>query len=86
MTGGVYYTVGLAYNRTGAIKINPEKCAACPLGPPPWRYRCGACSAVFAMPAPRGPAEEKERACSACGSKNIQRIDIVKNEACPPGG
>ncbi|MGD0796063.1 MAG: hypothetical protein ABR958_10895 [Dehalococcoidales bacterium] len=68
------------------MEINPEKCAACPLGPPAWRYKCGACAREFEMPAPRGPTDEKERTCPVCRSKNIKRIEIVKSEACPPGG
>jgi DNA-directed RNA polymerase subunit RPC12/RpoP len=65
---------------------NLEKCAACPLGPPAWRYKCGACGNEFEMPAPKGPSEEKGRVCPECKSPNIVRVDIVKSEACPPGG
>jgi DNA-directed RNA polymerase subunit RPC12/RpoP len=66
----------------------PEKtlCSSCPLGPPDWLYLCGQCQAKFSMPAPKGPSEEKSRACPKCQSKNIKLIDTVKSEACPPGG
>jgi DNA-directed RNA polymerase subunit RPC12/RpoP len=67
-------------------KLDAKKCAACPLGPPDWVYKCGGCGAKFNLPAPKGPAEEKSRACPKCASKNIKRIDTVKSEACPPGG
>jgi putative FmdB family regulatory protein len=61
-------------------------CKACPLGPPNWQYRCRQCGFEFEMPAPKGPSEEKSRACPKCGSKDIERLDVVKSEACPPGG
>jgi DNA-directed RNA polymerase subunit RPC12/RpoP len=67
-------------------KDNLEKCAACPFGPPAWRYKCGECANEFEMPSPSGPTEEKNRTCPRCKSQNIARIDIVKSEACPPGG
>jgi hypothetical protein len=38
------------------------------------------------MLAPKGPSDERSRACPECNSKNIERVDIVKSEACPPGG
>ncbi|MBN1176463.1 MAG: hypothetical protein JXA51_02150 [Dehalococcoidales bacterium] len=59
---------------------------ACPYGPPAWQYECNACGHKFEMPAPKGPTEEKNRTCPGCGSKDIKRLDIVKSEACPPGG
>lgn len=67
-------------------KPDEEKCAACPMGPPDWVYLCGECGVKFNMPAPKGPSEEKNRACPKCQSKNIERIDLAKSEACPPGG
>ncbi|MBN1692191.1 MAG: hypothetical protein JW845_01380 [Dehalococcoidales bacterium] len=60
--------------------------ASCPLGPPDWRYRCKQCKHVFLMPAPKGPSEEKNRKCTKCGSAEIERIDLVTSEVCPPGG
>ena len=65
---------------------NTEKCNACPLGPPDWQYRCRDCGAEFAMPAAKGPSEEKRRTCPKCNSNNIERSNIVKSEACAPGG
>jgi len=38
------------------------------------------------MPAPKGPAEEKRRACPGCGSKDIAVTNLGEGEACPPGG
>jgi DNA-directed RNA polymerase subunit RPC12/RpoP len=67
-------------------EINPEKGGSCPFGPPDWRYKCGECGHEFEMPAPKGPADEKGRACPVCHSHNIARINVVKSEACPPGG
>ncbi|MDD5339539.1 MAG: hypothetical protein PHG35_09110 [Dehalococcoidales bacterium] len=67
-------------------KPGPKKCAACKLGPPDWRYTCQECKNEFIMPAPMGPSEEEARVCPKCKSKNIKRTDIVKSEACPPGG
>jgi DNA-directed RNA polymerase subunit RPC12/RpoP len=62
---------------------------ACPVraaGPPPWRYRCRACGAEFEMPAPKGPSEEKSRACPRCSSRDIEKQAVTRTEACPPGG
>jgi len=67
-------------------ELNIEKCAACPLGPPDWRYKCNTCATKFEMPAPSGPSDEKSRGCPACKSHNIERVSLVKSEACPPGG
>jgi DNA-directed RNA polymerase subunit RPC12/RpoP len=67
-------------------KLDLKKCDACSEGPPDWRYSCRECKNEFTMPAPKGPSEEKERACPKCHSKNIERIGLVKSEACPPGG
>ncbi|OGN99097.1 MAG: hypothetical protein A2Y89_00430 [Chloroflexi bacterium RBG_13_51_18] len=66
--------------------LNDKKCTACSFWPPDWRYKCQKCRAVFTMPAPRGPADEKNRKCPECGGAEIQRTDLVKSEACPPGG
>ncbi|OGO01245.1 MAG: hypothetical protein A2Y90_03685 [Chloroflexi bacterium RBG_13_52_12] len=67
-------------------KVNAEKCSACELGPPDWRYICRRCKAEFSIPAPKGPADEKGRVCPKCKSADIERIKTVKSEACPPGG
>jgi DNA-directed RNA polymerase subunit RPC12/RpoP len=67
-------------------KLNAKKCAACPLGPPDWQYICRRCKAKFTMPVPKGPSDEKGRVCPKCKSADIKRVDIVKSEACPPGG
>ncbi len=66
--------------------IDLEKCAGCPSGPPDWRYKCKSCGREFEMPAPKGPTEEKGRACPGCGSKNIVVTNVGKAEVCPPGG
>jgi rRNA maturation endonuclease Nob1 len=63
-----------------------ETCAACKLGPPDWEYTCHNCLRDFTMPAARGPTEEKGRTCPACGSRNIERLNIAPSEACAPGG
>ncbi|MGD9143453.1 MAG: hypothetical protein PVG61_06380 [Dehalococcoidia bacterium] len=63
-----------------------EKCKACSYGPPDWQYKCLDCTQVFKLPAPRGPSDEKNRRCPNCDSPNIERINVVKSEACPPGG
>jgi Zn finger protein HypA/HybF involved in hydrogenase expression len=67
-------------------KLKAETHAARSLGPPAWRYKCRACHNVFKMPAASGPAEEKNRACPACHSRNIEIVSLVKTRACPPGG
>ncbi|HUT67026.1 MAG TPA: zinc ribbon domain-containing protein [Dehalococcoidales bacterium] len=67
-------------------KPDINSCSACPYGPPAWRYKCRECGHKFEMPAPKGPSEEKSRACPECQSKDIARVNIVKSEACPPGG
>jgi putative FmdB family regulatory protein len=67
-------------------ETNFKKDAACPIGPPTWRYKCQACGSRFEMPAARGPSEEKERTCPRCKSRDILRVGIVKSKACPPGG
>jgi DNA-directed RNA polymerase subunit RPC12/RpoP len=61
-------------------------CAVCQFGPPAWQYKCPECGHKFQMPAPKGPSEEKKRTCPKCHSQNIKRVNIVKSEACPPGG
>jgi DNA-directed RNA polymerase subunit RPC12/RpoP len=63
-----------------------KKCLSCSFGPPDWQYRCLDCEREFEMPAPKGPSEEKNRRCPACNSQNIERQNVVKSEACPPGG
>ncbi len=68
------------------VKINPEEYTACPIGPPPWHYKCNNCGHEFEMPVPSGPSEEKARTCPSCHSPSIERIKTVKWEACPPGG
>jgi len=67
-------------------ELDINKCSACSLGPPNWRYQCRECKNKFEMPAPSGPADEKSRACPICRGKNIERVSLVKSEACPPGG
>jgi len=67
-------------------KAKEEKRLACPLGPPDWVYKCGECGAKFTMPSPKGPSEERGRACPKCNSKNIKITNTVKAKACPPGG
>jgi len=67
-------------------KSDAEKYAACSYGPPDWQYKCLDCGEIFEMPAPKGPSEEKSRRCPVCQSQNIERINAVKSEACPPGG
>lgn len=67
-------------------QLNEGNCLACPLGPPDWHYVCRRCKAEFTMPVPRGPSEEKNRACPKCKSADIERIKTAKSEACPPGG
>jgi DNA-directed RNA polymerase subunit RPC12/RpoP len=56
-----------------------------PEGPPPLRYRCRACDAMFDLPAPKGPAEEKARVCPNCGSGDLG-IRPFRSRPCPPGG
>lgn len=51
-----------------------------------WRYLCHHCRGQFETNVPRGPREEKETACPACGSQDIQRIKGLEQDACPPGG
>jgi DNA-directed RNA polymerase subunit RPC12/RpoP len=51
-----------------------------------WDYVCHQCRALFELPVPRGPKEEKEAKCPGCGSMDIQRINIGHSEVCPPGG
>jgi rubredoxin len=67
-------------------KKSEEKRASCPIGPPDWRYKCRKCHHVFILPAAKGPSEEKNRTCPKCGATDIERTDLVKSEACPPGG
>ncbi len=67
-------------------EINAHKCAACPIGPPAWQYKCQECGHEFEMPAPKGPKEERGRICPECKSKNIEVLNVGKAEACPPGG
>ena len=69
-------------------KKQENKCLACPItsGPPDWHYVCLACKTEFTLPVPKGPSDEKGRACPRCKSVNIERIKTVKSEACPPGG
>ena len=67
-------------------KADTESCPACPYGPPDWQYECQGCGHKFEMAAPKGPSDEKNRTCPECGSSDIKRIDIIKSEACPPGG
>ncbi|MCK4273769.1 MAG: hypothetical protein KAW90_02670 [Dehalococcoidales bacterium] len=66
----------------------PDKitCSVRPYGPPAWQYKCHECGHEFEMPAPKGPTEERSHTCPECHSKNIERLNIVKSEACPPGG
>jgi DNA-directed RNA polymerase subunit RPC12/RpoP len=59
---------------------------ACSLGPPEWEYQCLDCGNEFKMQAAKGPSEEKNRRCPSCDSQNIERKNVVKSEACPPGG
>ena len=73
-------------NDKAAGKPGVKKCKACSFGPPDWQYRCRQCRNVFVMPAPKGPSDEKNRKCPKCGSADIERTDLVKSEACPPGG
>jgi putative FmdB family regulatory protein len=74
------------YNRYMA-KVSTDKPIACAYGPPAWRYRCQKCGHKFEMAAPKGPSEERKRACPKCQSKDIKRLDtVIKSEACPPGG
>lgn len=51
-----------------------------------WRYLCHHCRGPFETPVPRGPREEKETACPGCGSRDVQRIKGLEQDACPPGG
>ena len=67
-------------------KPDVEKCNACSYGPPDWQYKCLDCNKKFKMPAPKGPSDEKNRGCPDCKSHNIKRINVIKSEACPPGG
>jgi len=67
-------------------KPDGTSCFACPYGPPAWQYKCHECGHKFEMPAPKGPTDAKSRTCPECKSKDIERVNIVKSEACPPGG
>jgi DNA-directed RNA polymerase subunit RPC12/RpoP len=67
-------------------KPDKDKCEACSFGPPDWQYRCDDCGHEFRLPAPKGPADEKDRTCPKCQGRHITRLDVVKSEACPPGG
>jgi DNA-directed RNA polymerase subunit RPC12/RpoP len=67
-------------------KTDANKYAACSYGPPDWQYQCLDCGKTFEIPAPKGPSDEKNRSCPGCKSRNIKRVDIIKSEACPPGG
>ena len=62
------------------------QCTKCSFGPPAWNYMCDNCKCEFEMPAPKGPTEERKRACPECGSMNIKVTSIHKSEACAPGG
>ena len=59
---------------------------SCESGPPPWEYVCHQCEALFELPAPRGPTEEKEARCLECGSKDIERLNVYNWEAQPCPG
>lgn len=51
--------------------------------PPAWEYKCHQCNTVFELPVPRGPAEEKQRKCPACGSMDIERLTALVVEPSP---
>ena len=67
-------------------EVSPDKCAACPSGPPPLKYTCNDCGHEFVLPSPRGPAEEQQYACPKCKSRNLKRAEFVSTEFCVPGG
>jgi DNA-directed RNA polymerase subunit RPC12/RpoP len=76
----------MCYNGDGMDKQEPRACPVHPAGPPPWRYTCRNCGAIFVMPAPKGPSEEKGRTCPSCTSHDIVWRATVSSKACPPGG
>ena len=69
--------------------INAPSCSIEPAGELNmlmWEYLCHNCRTQFELPVPRGPREENETACAACGSRDIQRIKNFEQNDCPPGG
>jgi DNA-directed RNA polymerase subunit RPC12/RpoP len=88
LPGGIIYTkefLTVVMNEKNKL-LDAELCAKCSLGPPAWQYKCQDCDHEFEMPAPKGPSEERNRACPACKSRNLKVINIHKSEACAPGG
>ena len=70
----------------GMERTEPETSIARQPGPPDWDYTCHNCLRDFTLPAAKGPTEEKGRTCPACGSRNIEPLNITTSEACLPGG
>lgn len=76
----------------GSKDVQNVHAPSCSMEPPGelnmlmWEYLCHNCRTQFELPVPRGPREENETACTACGSRDIQRIKNFEQNDCPPGG
>jgi rRNA maturation endonuclease Nob1 len=51
-----------------------------------WQLACRKCKANFEVEAPFGPTEERNLKCPRCGSKDIGRIEALKEDAPQCGG
>jgi len=51
-----------------------------------WELSCRQCKSNFEVPAPFGPREERELKCPHCGSKHIERIEALSQDAPQCGG
>jgi rRNA maturation endonuclease Nob1 len=51
-----------------------------------WQLTCHQCKSNFEVEAPFGPKEERELKCPDCGSKDIGRIEALKEDAPQCGG
>jgi len=51
-----------------------------------WELTCHQCKSNFEVPVPFGPKEERELMCPHCGSKDIGRIEALKDDAPQCGG
>jgi rRNA maturation endonuclease Nob1 len=51
-----------------------------------WELTCRQCKSNFEAPVPFGPREEKELECPHCGSKEIERVEALNQDAPQCGG
>jgi rRNA maturation endonuclease Nob1 len=51
-----------------------------------WELTCRQCTSKFEAPVPFGPREEKELECPHCGSKDIERVEALNQDAPQCGG